>query len=894
MIRVWLFIGLIFFSGCSVSQRIDKLYERNYKYEEEGNIKKRIEVLEKFKKLKFINDGFYSDYSSKYLLFRDLGQLYLAENKYELALENLEESKKYIDKEILKERDKHWKHIIEGYKSSVDYFIAKVYNELGQYNKAIKLLENDLKNYPMGTILANKIKMDLANLYIKSKNIEKAKEIILEITSSKDDFSYENKCSIFSGKLYNFIGTEFLKEKKYIEAKKYFLYPLNATKEFHPQFTEMINNGYNVVGMNTYEMLQLPYYDKALSCYYLGTLAYKERKYQLSKNWFNKAIDALQQQNNISNINISDIKFNLAWLYYDIDNNNKKTLSLLKEVLDITEKTESKYNLMWVTKSIASYYYLISDYKNNYLFNKKAYDIFIENRIYDFLLLNNQDKENYLNKEKNPIDRLLYSVYKYTTVYPVFEKNKKKIDKGREKLLKTTLTDWLNYKGSISDSENMIRTLENQTTDKEVKEQIEQLKHEQQKLAIFIQNAKSKEQIEQQEQLIDNLFKSLAKKVNRFQEENDLQAIDYRDISKYLKADELYIDYARAGDDYYLFSLDHQNHISFVKLERQFVLLVQSFRDEVKNKKLQMNQNSKDRLSQLYKLLLDPIKEQLTLKESLVISTDGALRLLPFETLYNQENQHYLIEDKNIRYIPSGKEFVRLHRYTKKETTSNNEIVVFANPNWSKSSNKNPRRRVSEFYQDIDLSSLKGTEEELKEIKKLFGKSVSPFKNKYASEANLLKVKRPKILHIATHGFFNNDKKIKNPMLKSGLALSGANQSRKNDNINGFVTALKLSALDLKGTELVVLSACDTGMVDIDATDSISGLGKAFIQAGAKDVVMSLWSVDDSATKDLMISFYKQIKEKPDYSLALKNAKLKMIREGKHPFYWGGFVVLGL
>jgi len=103
-------------------------------------------------------------------------------------------------------------------------------------------------------------------------------------------------------------------------------------------------------------------------------------------------------------------------------------------------------------------------------------------------------------------------------------------------------------------------------------------------------------------------------------------------------------------------------------------------------------------------------------------------------------------------------------------------------------------------------------------------------------------------------------------MLKLELVWSRVIKSRKKGKLNGFV-------------------------------DSISGLGKAFIQAGAKDVVMSLWSVDDEATKNLMVSFYEQIKEqeeKPNYAKALKEAKLKMIREGKHPFYWGGFVVLGL
>jgi len=133
-------------------------------------------------------------------------------------------------------------------------------------------------------------------------------------------------------------------------------------------------------------------------------------------------------------------------------------------------------------------------------------------------------------------------------------------------------------------------------------------------------------------------------------------------------------------------------------------------------------------------------------------------------------------------------------------------------------------------------------------------------------------------------------------MLKSGIALSGANISLIGNKTNGIITALKLSGLDLKGTDLVVLSACKTGMVEIDSTDSVSGLGKAFIQAGAKDVVMSLWSVNDLATKNLMKFFYKNIiqDKHKNYAHALREAKIKMIDGDDHPFYWAGFVINGL
>ena len=132
-------------------------------------------------------------------------------------------------------------------------------------------------------------------------------------------------------------------------------------------------------------------------------------------------------------------------------------------------------------------------------------------------------------------------------------------------------------------------------------------------------------------------------------------------------------------------------------------------------------------------------------------------------------------------------------------------------------------------------------------------------------------------------------------MLQSGLVFAGANVSLQNDTGEGIVTALDLSGLDLKGMDLVVLSACETGKVDPNNTNGVSGLTKAFIQAGANDVVMSLWKVSDKETSSLMQAFYQTGKDnKGRYANALKQSKLAMIEKGLHPYYWAAFVLSGL
>ena len=431
------------------------------------------------------------------------------------------------------------------------------------------------------------------------------------------------------------------------------------------------------------------------------------------------------------------------------------------------------------------------------------------------------------------------------------------------------------------------------------------------------------ESIKQTKDTIDTLTKEIASKAEKFKEEQGLKNISYQDISSHLKKDELYIDFAKAGDFYYVFTLDSKSNITFEQIDKnstkEIDALVKHFKEDIDtilndthltDEKLQkLTMASKEKLSRLYSLINKPIQKQLKSKKSLIISPDGALKLLPFEALYDKTNGKYLIEQKDIRYIPSGKELVRLYRYVT-YNKKNNKTVIFDNPNFNATTKTTQKEKKEEIaitpntnragiiksLFKMRFSPLPGTKAEAQSIKRTLQDKVTieEYKENQASEDNLLKVKQPNILHIATHGFFINDNTIPNPMLKSGIALSGANTSAIKGKSDGIVTALKLSGLKLKGTDLVVLSACQTGVVDINSTDSVSGLSKAFIQAGAKDIVMSLWSVNDQATKELMSSFYKEMQTKTDYASALKEAKLKMIKQNMHPFFWAPFVVNGL
>ncbi|MGV8125388.1 MAG: CHAT domain-containing protein [Candidatus Xenobiia bacterium LiM19] len=145
--------------------------------------------------------------------------------------------------------------------------------------------------------------------------------------------------------------------------------------------------------------------------------------------------------------------------------------------------------------------------------------------------------------------------------------------------------------------------------------------------------------------------------------------------------------------------------------------------------------------------------------------------------------------------------------------------------------------------------------------------------------------------------------KIENPLLRSGLVLAGANRLGKEQLPegceDGVLTALEISGLPLGGTNLVVLSTCDTGLGKVNRGEGVFGLGRAFHLAGARTVVMSLWNVPDRETQELMAGFYERLKKGEGKAQALQGASIAILKERRdkfgtaHPFFWAPFICVG-
>jgi CHAT domain-containing protein len=133
-----------------------------------------------------------------------------------------------------------------------------------------------------------------------------------------------------------------------------------------------------------------------------------------------------------------------------------------------------------------------------------------------------------------------------------------------------------------------------------------------------------------------------------------------------------------------------------------------------------------------------------------------------------------------------------------------------------------------------------------------------------------------------------------NPLLRSGLALAGANLTGNSSKVAGILTALEATGLDLWGTQLVVLSACETGVGDVHNGDGVYGLRRALVLAGSRTQVMSMWKVSDSATRDLMTGYYQRLLKGEGRSEAMRQEQLAMLKSTRnHPFYWAAFIISG-
>lgn len=314
----------------------------------------------------------------------------------------------------------------------------------------------------------------------------------------------------------------------------------------------------------------------------------------------------------------------------------------------------------------------------------------------------------------------------------------------------------------------------------------------------------------------------------------------------------------------------------------------------------------KSRGRDLDERVLQPLRPFLNGATRLLISPDGGLNLVPFETLVD-EHGRYQIERYATTYLSSGRDLLRMRDTPDSAGTP----VIVADPLFGEpTAPAAPRTtRAQDRHAavggletgDLYFAPLPGSALEGRAIKSLFP-DATLLTGRRATKATLERLDPPSILHIASHGFFLNrtfsgaqaSVLARNPLLRSGLALAGANLAG-DAHSDGILTALEASNLNLRGTALVTLSACDTGIGDVRNGEGAYGLRRAFMLAGAETLVMSLWPVTDAVARDTMVGYYARLHAGFGRGDALRQAKLAMLRHSSmhHPYYWAGFIQSG-
>ncbi|MDN5201355.1 CHAT domain-containing protein [Fulvivirgaceae bacterium BMA10] len=315
-----------------------------------------------------------------------------------------------------------------------------------------------------------------------------------------------------------------------------------------------------------------------------------------------------------------------------------------------------------------------------------------------------------------------------------------------------------------------------------------------------------------------------------------------------------------------------------------------------------------------------PLKQKLKGIKRVYLSPDGIYHQINLNTLSNGNTGKSLINETDIRIVTSTKDLLDPAIDKDLDKTA----ILFGNPgfeiNLISRANivKDQKLNHLKQYYSLDLERseilepLPGSQKEVELISSMLsdnGWKTEIFTKENALEESIKNIESPRVLHIATHGFFkeNTNNKNKgmlegNPLLNSGLMFSGAGYSIKNassDSLlnseieDGILTAYEAMNLHLDNTDLVVLSACETGLGKVENGEGVYGLQRAFKVAGAKSIVMSLWKVNDKITQELMIDFYRNWSKLRNKYKAFKKAQLRIKQKYKHPYFWGAFIMTG-
>ena len=718
----------------------------------------------------------------------------------------------------------------------------------------------------------------------------------------------------------------------------------------------------------------LKYYDSTYPIYYttLSNLAVYENSagnIQKSIELNLKVLELKSKAHGIDNLEYAISLNNIACAYASLGD-NIKAIEYGEKSKFIREKIVGNKHIQYALSlaNLAVNYSLSGKNKKALEYNLEALNIYKD---FGFEITNNfslclDNISLCYVKEYDYSNAYKYSLYSAKNNFKVFQKNRfgldeKLIQKSKNRLnvsmclvmnhankliyeLNEIYKIWINSNGTINNEAKIIRDRIQKTGDSLVVSILEEIKQWKLQLMQYQQAKSSAEDRQKNEEIIlvnkiENLEMELSRFSKDFAELN--RAIVIQDVEKNLKINEVLIDFVTYPKYNFRSNLwtDSTQYLVFITDSKDTIVDYVFIEDGSKIDQDLFNQYKQEAANSKYKTELKdtsfynsfwkPIADKIGDAKTVYVSLGGVYNNINLNTIYNPTTGKYLLEEKDIRIVNSARDFV-LSKEQEKKIYTTNTASLFGFPDFNGNTtvavDSNDflasTRDLNSFWLDsltrggLKANPLPATKIEVENISltlKSKGWQVNSYLAENASETNIKKQESPRILHIATHGYFFPDipidkdntrflgmdrqQVVQDPMLRSGLLLTGANRTLKGEvstGENGLLSAAEASLLDLRETELVVLSACETGKGEVKNSEGVYGLRKAFTDAGAQNIIMSLWKVDDKVTQEFMTRFYQLwLNDKTTIREAFHKTQLEIKAKYPQPYYWGAFILVG-
>lgn len=578
--------------------------------------------------------------------------------------------------------------------------------------------------------------------------------------------------------------------------------------------------------------------------------------------------------------------------FYRYNSNTTKSLELLKSVSD-KKKTiygEKHPNYIQSLEDLA-----LTQWQNNQIAEaKNNYQVVMDNTqnyINTFFnSLNDNEKTLYWEKTNS----LLHRYYSFVVANYTKEAS----------LLNSLFNTLVNTKGFLLNTSSKIRNAIANSGDAELQDAYNSWLETKEQLNTAYQLSKAelaeeKINVDSLESKANEYERLLSQKSALFNESKTASVFNFETISKALGANEAAVEIVEVneynngftGKSKYIALIINNSKASLVELGDAMLIqeTVKTFRDKTINRKPE---------NEAYNIVWKSLDAQLGGVKKLYLSLDGLYHQLSINSLKDASGA-FLIDKYTISFLGNTKDIldVKQNLAAAKKPAS---AFLIGNPTYGKNG---------------VVAQLPGTEAEVQNIKKILNASQvqnTVLIGNAATETAVKAVKSPSILHIATHGYFLADlsevevNKVlgvdvtvakQNPLLRSGVLLANCENVfdenyRGTNGENGILTAYEALSLNLDKTDLVVLSACETGLGSVKQGEGVFGLQRSFLIAGAKSIIMSLWSVSDAATMELMTLFYNNYSKSGNKEQAFAEAQKQLKTKYKEPFYWAAFVML--